>query len=229
MGTRPFDKVTNIITRDDCQYKAERGMLINQSTKNLECYFGDSSSIALKDVKSISPLAFYDSKVVEVILSNDITSLPEYAFYNSQNLINLRLSEGLELINTGAFYGCKNLRNISIPKTVQNVNSAAFCKCVSLERIELKGTMTNISESIIEYRYYEHFPSAYHSHHILMGSTISDFDLNYKPNVESFKCITIVVPKSTKHKYTFKPVYHLDLEKREMNRRFEIIENDENC
>lgn len=229
LGTRPFDKVTNIITRDDCQYKAERGMLINQSTKNLECYFGDSSSITLKDVKSISPLAFYDSKVVEVILSNDITSLPEYAFYNSQNLINLRLSEGLELINTGAFYGCKNLRNISIPKTVQNVNSAAFCKCVSLERIELKGTMTNISESIIEYRYYEHFPSAYHSHHILMGSTISDFDLNYKPNVESFKCITIVVPKSTKHKYTFKPVYHLDLEKREMNRRFEIIENDENC
>lgn len=62
-----------------------------------------------------------------------------------------------------------------------------------------------------------------------MGSTISEFDLNYKPNVESFKCITIVVPKSTKYKYTFKPVYHLDLEKREMNRRFEIIENDENC
>lgn len=228
LGTRPFDKVTNIITRDDCQYKAERGMLINQSTKNLECYFGDSSSITLKDVKSISPLAFYESKVVEVILSNDITSLPEYAFYNSQNLINLRLSEGLELINTGAFYGCKNLRNISIPKTVQDVNSATFCECVSLERIELKGTATNISESIIEYRYYEHFPSAYHSHHILVGSTISDFDLNYKPNVESFKCITIVVPKSTKHKYTFKPVYHLDWEKREMDRKFEIIEDDEN-
>lgn len=229
LGTRPFDKVTNIITRHDCQYKAKSGMLINQSTKNLECYFGDSSSITLKDVKSISPLAFYESKVAEVILSNDINSLPEYAFYNSQNLTNISLFEGLELINVGAFYGCKNLRNISIPKTVQDVNSAAFCGCVSLERIELKGTATNISESIIEYIYYEHFPSAYHSHHILMGSTISEFDLNYKPNVESFKCITIVVPKSTKYKYTFKPVYHLDLEKREMNRRFEIIENDENC
>lgn len=96
-------------------------------------------------------------------------------------------------------------------------------------RIELKGSATNISESIIEYRDYEHFPSAYHSHHMLMGSCIGECDLNYKPNIESFKCITVVVPKSTKHKYTFKPVYHLDWEKRGMDRRFEIIENDENC
>lgn len=229
LGTRPFDKVTNIITRHESQYKAERGMLINQDTKNLVCYFGDSSSITLKGIKSISPLAFYESRVAEVILSNDIISLPEYAFYNSQNLINIRLSEGLELIKTGAFYGCNNLCTISIPKTVRDVNSAAFCRCVSLERIELKGSATNISESIIEYRDYEHFPSAYHSHHMLMGSCIGECDLNYKPNVESFKCITVVVPKSTKHKYTFKPVYHLDWEKREMDRRFEITENDENC
>lgn len=229
LGTRPFDKVTNIITRHESQYKAERGMLINQDTKNLVCYFGDSSSITLKGIKSISPLAFYESRVAEVILSNDIISLPEYAFYNSQNLINIRLSEGLELINTGAFYGCNNLCTISIPKTVRDVNNAAFCRCVSLERIELKGSATNISESIIEYRDYEHFPSAYHSHHMLMGSCIGECDLNYKPNIESFKCITVVVPKSTKHKYTFKPVYHLDWEKRGMDRRFEIIENDENC
>lgn len=229
LGTRPFDKITNIITRHESQYKAERGMLINQDTKNLVCYFGDSSSITLKGIKSISPLAFYESRVAEVILSNDIISLPEYAFYNSQNLINIRLSEGLELINTGAFYGCNNLCTISIPKTVRDVNNAAFCRCVSLERIELKGSATNISESIIEYRDYEHFPSAYHSHHMLMGSCIGECDLNYKPNIESFKCITVVVPKSTKHKYTFKPVYHLDWEKLGMDRRFEIIENDENC
>ena len=229
LGTRPFDKITNIITRHESQYKAERGMLINQDTKNLVCYFGDSSFITLKGIKSISPLAFYESRVAEVILSNDIISLPEYAFYNSQNLINIRLSEGLELINTGAFYGCNNLCTISIPKTVRDVNNAAFCRCVSLERIELKGSATNISESIIEYRDYEHFPSAYHSHHMLMGSCIGECDLNYKPNIESFKCITVVVPKSTKHKYTFKPVYHLDWEKRGMDRRFEIIENDENC
>ena len=79
LGIRPFDKVTNIITRNNGIFKAERGMLINQQTKNLECYFGDSPSIKLKDIKSISSLAFYKSNVVEVVLSNDIISLPEYA------------------------------------------------------------------------------------------------------------------------------------------------------
>lgn len=229
LGIRPFDKVTNIITRHDGRYKAERGMLINQVTKTLECYFGDSSSITLKGIKSISPLAFYESKVVEVVLSNDIISLPEYAFYNSQNLINIKLSERLEFIGTGSFYGCKKLCGISIPKSVQEINSAAFGRCVSLERIELKGSATNVSESIIEYKDYEHLPSAYHSHCMTMGSCIDDLDWNYKLNVESFKCITIVVPKSTKNKYTFKSVYHLEWNQREMDRRFKIIENDENC
>lgn len=230
LGTRPFDNVDNIITKRDSLYKAEGGMLINTKTKNLECIFGDSPFITLKDIKSISPLAFYESKVVEVVLSNDVILLPEYAFYNSQDLINIKLSDRLESIGTGSFYGCKKLCGISIPKSVQEVNSGAFCKCVSLEMIELKGSATNVSESIIEYIDYEHFPSAYHSHCMTMGCITGEIgDWNYEPNIESFKCITIVVPKSTKNKYTFKPVYHLEWDQREMDRRFKIIENDENC
>lgn len=227
-GTRPFDNVDNIITKCDSLYKAEGGMLINTKTKNLECVFGDSPSIILKDIKSISPLAFYESKVVDVVLSNDIVSLPEYAFYNSQNLINIKLSEGLKFIGAGSFYGCRNLYSISIPKSVQKVHSAAFGECVSLERIEFRGLTTNASESIFEYKDYGPLPSAYHSHDMLMGSCIGDIDLD-TPDVESFKCITIVVPKSTKNKYNFKPIYHCEWNQREMDRRFRIIENNENC
>lgn len=229
LGIRPFDKVSNIITRHDGRYKAEQGMLINQITKVLECYFGSSSSITLKGIKSISPLAFYESNVEEVILSNDIISLPEYAFYDSENLINIKLSEKLEFIGSGAFWGCKNLRSISIPKSVHEIESAAFGKCFSLESIELKGLSTNASEAIFEYKDSELFPSAYHSHCMTMGSFIEELDLNYTPNVESFKCITIVVPKSTKNKYSFKPIHHREWSQREMDRRFQIIENDEDC
>lgn len=230
LGTRPFDNVGNIITKRDSLYKAEGGMLINTKTKNLECIFGDSPFIILKDIKSISPLAFYESKVVEVVLSNDVILLPEYAFYNSQDLINIKLSDRLESIGTGSFYGCKKLCGISIPKSVQEVNSGAFCRCVSLEMIELKGSATNVSESIFEDKDYEHFPHEYYSPNMTMGCClVEDPDLNYKPNVESFKCITIVVPKSTKNKYSFKPVFHLELDQREMDRRFKIIENNENC
>ncbi len=229
LGIRPFDNVDNIITKRDSLYKAEGGMLINTKTKNLECVFGGSSCIALENVKSISPLAFYESKVAEVVLSDDIISLPEYTFYNSQNLINIKLSEKLELIGTGSFYGCTKLCDISIPKSVQEVHSAAFGKCVSLEKIEFKGLATNVSESIIEYIDYEYFPSAYHSHSALIGAMPLIEDWDYEPNVETFKCITIIVPKSTKNKYTFKPIYHFEWNQREMDRRFKIIENDENC
>lgn len=232
LGIRPFDKVKNIITRNDGRYIAEKGMLINQETKNLECYFGDSSSISLKGIKSISPLAFYKSNIVEVVLSNDIISLPEYAFYNSLNLINIKLSDKLKFIGTGSFYGCRNLRSLSIPKSVQEVNSAAFSRCVSLERIEFKGSATNVTESIIADNDYGLFPSGYHSHYMTIGSVTEELPL-YKPEEELFeeslKCITIVVPKSTKDKYTFKTVRHINWNQHDMDRRFKIVENDEGC
>ncbi len=228
-GIRPFDKVTNIITGYGGRFKAERGMLINQITKNLECYFGDKSFISLEGISSMSPLAFYESGVVEVVIPKDIISLSEYAFYNSKNLTNIKLSEGLEFIGIGSFWGCRNLRGISIPKSVHEIKSAAFGRCVSLERIEFKGLSTNTSESIFEYQDSALFPSAYHSHCMTMGSFIEELDLNYTPDVESFKCITIVVPKSTKNKYTFKPIHHLKWSQREMDRKFRIIENNEGC
>lgn len=155
--------------------------------------------------------------------------MPEYAFYNSQNLINIKLPERLKFIGTGAFYGCKKLCVLSIPKSVQEVNNAAFGRCVSLERIEFKGLVTNISESIFEFKNYDCLPSMYHSHCKTMGSCIEELDFSYKPDIESFKCITIVVPKSTKNKYIFKPIHHYDLSQREMDRRFNIIESDESC
>lgn len=229
LGIRPFNGITNIITKCDGRYKAERGMLINQMTKNLECYFGDESFIELKGIKSMSPLAFYESKVAKVVLSNEIVSLPEYAFYYSDNLANIKLSERLEFIGTGSFYGCTKLCGISIPKSVKEVNEAAFGRCVSLERMEIKGLSTNISESIFEYNDYKLFPSSYHSHSETMGSFTEEFDVSYKPDVESFKCITIVVPKSTKDGYIFKPISHLSWHEREMDRRFKIIEDDEDC
>lgn len=229
MGIRPFGKVTNIITGYDGRFKAERGMLINQITKNLECYFGDKPFISLEGISSMSPLAFYESGVVEVVIPKGIISLSKYAFYNSKNLTNIKLSEGLEFIGIGSFWGCRNLRGISIPKSVHEIKSAAFGRCVSLERIEFKGLSTNASESIFEYQDSALFPSAYHSHCMTMGSFIEDLDLNYTPDIESFKCITIVVPKSTKNKYTFNPIHHLQWSQREMDRRFRIIENDEDC
>ena len=229
MGIRPFDKIKNIITGYNGHFKAQKGMLINHITKNLECYFGDNSFISLEGISSMSPLAFYESGVVEVVIPKDIISLSEYAFYNSKHLANIKLSEGIEFLGIGSFWGCRNLRSISIPKSVHEIKSAAFGRCVSLERIEFKGLSTNASESIFEYQDSDLFPSAYHSHCTTMGSFIEELDLNYKPDVESFKCITIVVPKSTKNKYTFKPIHHRQWSQREMDRRFNIIEYDEDC
>lgn len=141
----------------------------------------------------------------------------------------IKLSERLKFIGTGAFYGCKKLCDLSIPKSVQEVNNAAFGRCVSLERIEFKGLVTNISESIFEFKDYECLPSMYRSHCMAMGSCLEELDFSYKPDIESFKCITIVVPKSKKNKYVFKPIYHYGWCEGEMDRRFNIIESDESC
>ena len=66
-----------------------------------------------------------------------------------------------------------------------------------------------------------------------IGSVTTELSFSnetYKESLEeSLKCITIVVPKSTKNKYSFKTVHQIEWDQHDMDRRFRIIENDEDC
>lgn len=226
LGIRPFDCVENIITKPNSLFASAGGILQNTKTGNLECYFGKETSLVLTGIKSIAPLAFYKSQVENVIIPDTIKVISEYAFYGANKVKEISLPEQLELIETGAFSGCWSLIKMIIPKTVKEIQSSSFSGCLSLKHIQIKGSATKASESMIQSKNSIGFPSAYHSHSTLPGSIITEM-LPQKVDVESLEVITVIVPPSAKGNYTFNPVFST-WEYNQMQRRFQIIESDEN-
>lgn len=226
LGIRPFDCVENIITKPGSLFVSTSGMLKNTKTENLECYFGSADSLILTGVKSISPLAFYKSQVENVTIPESVKILSEYAFYEASKIKAISLPSQLELIEAGAFCGCSKLSRVIIPEFVKEVQPSSFARCWALKTIQFMGTETKASESIIQSKGYAGFPTAYHSHCVTMGSRITEM-INGEVDVDSLEVITIIVPSSSKCNYTFNPVFS-KWEYNQMQRRFEIIENDEN-
>lgn len=227
LGIRPFDFVENIITKASSMFVSHEGMLINTNTSNLECYFGKETSLDLTGIKSISPLAFYKSQVKHVTIPEAITVINEFSFYDADKLESVSLPSQLELIKIGAFSGCSNLLRVIIPESVLEIQSSSFCNCFSLNSIKFKGAQTNASDSIIHQKDYNKFPSKYHSHCVTMGSTITEM-IHRDVDINSLKVITIIVPSSSKNNYIFNPVFST-WEYNPMQRRFQVIESDEDC
>lgn len=61
-----------------------------------------------------------------------------------ENLRNVVLEEGVEVIGKSAFENCSALRNISVPLTVNCIGSYAFQNCTSLEHIVIPLGVTRI-------------------------------------------------------------------------------------
>jgi len=70
------------------------------------------------------------------------TSIPEYAFYSTSNLVELTLPEGLKQIGRCAFM-FTNITEVVIPEGVTSVAYAAFGVC-ELEKVTIPGSVTSI-------------------------------------------------------------------------------------
>lgn len=233
LGILPFIGVENIITKPNALFKSKSGMLIHTKLKKLECYFGNDTTLILKDIKSISPFAFYKSSVENIVISDSVKVISEYAFYSASKMRSISLPNQLELIETGAFCGCSNLENLIIPETVEEIRSSSVSGCLSLKSIQFKGAKTKVSEAIMNYKCYDGFPTAYHSHDLTIGSYITEVvtshcEVEVDADADAFKVITIIVPHSSKANFKFNPVFST-MGGSPMHRRFHVIEVDEGC
>lgn len=82
-------------------------------------------------------IAPYKSKISEIRIHKDTTSIGENAFQNLTSLKKLTVPRncGLEMIGKNAFAGCDCLESITIPDTVNSIDASAFSGCVALETV----------------------------------------------------------------------------------------------
>ena len=122
------------------------------------------------EVSSISNIAFRDcSSLNSVTVENGVTTIEEYAFYNSSltsislpntlthigysafrgcsSLISIAIPNGVTTIKNNTFSGCSSLTSATISNGVMAIEKYAFADCLSLNTISVPNSVTRIGQS----------------------------------------------------------------------------------
>ncbi len=123
--------------------------------------FASDSANNLNDRGAIREGAFEGTKLTEVVLpySMKVTYIGTRAFANCENLVNVTLGFGLEIVEERAFENCANLEYVFIPASVKTFDNAFFgCDKVvldldpdNLDFTMINGVMYNAAETAIIY------------------------------------------------------------------------------
>ena len=89
---------------------------------------GDMPKLPQEDVFSdvIYPWHFFDGKITRVVLSEGITSIPQYAFQNHEEIAEVVLPKSLKSIDWHAFENCTSLTKITLPEGLAYIGDYAF-------------------------------------------------------------------------------------------------------
>lgn len=99
-------------------------------------------------ITSIADYAFYNSRFNRIEMPDTVTSIGQMAFNGSAYLENIRLSSNLESIAMYAFYSCGALKSIEIPDGVKSIGSSSFSGCMSLASVSLSSALEIIESSL---------------------------------------------------------------------------------
>ncbi len=85
--------------------------------------------------------------IKNVNIEDTVTSIGDYAFYECENLEEIKVSNNLTYIGKCAFKKCSALKNFTIPEIVTKICGAAFSECSSLESIIIPDSVTEMGGS----------------------------------------------------------------------------------
>ncbi|MCD8015850.1 MAG: leucine-rich repeat domain-containing protein, partial [Lachnospiraceae bacterium] len=89
----------------------------------------------------------YSASIYKAIISEGITSIGDYAFYNCASLQNIEISSTVLSIGEKSFESCTALESVQLPSELCSIGSGAFHGCGSLQTITLPESVTTIEGS----------------------------------------------------------------------------------
>ena len=102
-----------------------------------------------------------------VTLTEGLTRIGDYAFYQCGSLVSLTLPDSLISIGFSAFFLCTSLESVYIPGSATTIDGRAFYCCSSLESITIGSSVTSIGSEV--------FTECYS----LMSITVDGSNTNY--------------------------------------------------
>ena len=79
-----------------------------------------------KNLKELGQGAFGTNEVLEIFVSEGLEVIEKGAFNSAKSLRDVRLNKGLKEIHGSAFFACKNLKELTIPKSIESITPGAF-------------------------------------------------------------------------------------------------------
>ena len=152
-----------------------------------------ATNLDLSNIEYIGEYAFYGNKFESISLSNKLTRIEIFTFYDCSNLTSVNLQEGIKTIGASAFSNTK-LESIIIPSTVETIYNDAF-NVNTLEEITLSENSKLLNAN-------RGFSGTYGD----VVINISDWDdwarINFAPENDSIICESNIINNS--NSVTFK-------------------------
>ena len=89
------------------------------------------------------PWCDYKGYITNIVISDGVTSIGDYAFFNIYSLNSVKIPETVTSIGSYAFNACQNLTSISISQNVVSIGSRAFSRCSHLINITVDANNEN--------------------------------------------------------------------------------------
>ena len=100
---------------------------------------------------SMITLTGYSGNYGPVVISNFVTSIGDYAFYNNAQVSAISIPSNVTHIGYVAFYGCPNLAGATLAHGLASISNYAFAFCGSLTSITIPGSVTNFGDDVFLY------------------------------------------------------------------------------
>ena len=129
-------------------YEMRDNLLVGKKDKTL-LYYLDNGKDTLEipeGIEAIQDSAFTGNKTLKEIIIPDTVKTIHRAFFECTALKNIRLPEGMKVIETLAFAHCRLLKSITVPESVKSIHSDAFYDCVTLAEVIIPGSATSIDK-----------------------------------------------------------------------------------
>ena len=104
-----------------------------------------SGTGAMKNYMSSSSVAPWGKEIKSVTISEGVTSIGNYAFYECANLTSITIPSSVITIGNQAFYKCTSLTSVVMSDGVQSIGNFAFGSCKSLRALKLPASLTTLN------------------------------------------------------------------------------------
>lgn len=93
-----------------------------------------------------SPFSGEDTGIETVVISNGITEIGEWAFYDNSTIKSVQLGKDVRTIEHAAFYGCISISQMNLPDGLTTIGDRAIEHCIALKDITLPESVTSVGE-----------------------------------------------------------------------------------